>query len=152
MERNMPLNNSAQARIDHRRRVVASLRLRGLTQREITERLGEEGLINPKTDEPYDLATVNRDLKALKEEWKAGAREDLAELRGKHLAEIQEARRLAWKGEKLFYVLKGLEQEAALLALNASSGEDLAKKALEYLDLYDKARTDAEKRVADMSE
>ncbi len=45
----MALNSSKKAVIKHRREAVAKLRLRGLTQREIVDKLTSEGLVNPET-------------------------------------------------------------------------------------------------------
>lgn len=49
--------------IADKRRRVAALMLRGLTQREITTALpmGDQPIVNPDTGETYDLSTVNRD-------------------------------------------------------------------------------------------
>jgi hypothetical protein len=120
----MPRNNSGQLHIDQRRRQVAAMRLRHMTQREIADALPRAGIVNPKTGQPYDLAQVNRDLKALKEEWRQGAQEDLATMRGEHHAEILEARRKAWADGKLYYVFEGLRQEADLLGLKMVPEQD----------------------------
>lgn len=120
----MPANNSNKLRIDRRRRQVAAMRLRGLTQREIAEGLGRMGITNPSTGRPYDLAQVNRDIKSLREQWRAEALEDVSEARGQHLAEVREARREAWQDKKLFYVYEGLRQEADLLGLRVEPQRD----------------------------
>lgn len=117
---------------------MAKWRLRHLTQNEIAEKLAE-------TDTPGSVATVNRDIKVLEAQWRASSLIDFAQLKANHLAELREARKVAWEGEKpkLFYVLKSLEQEARVLGLEDHSGEDIAEKARVYLDLLDKARSDA---------
>lgn len=114
-----PKNKAYTAHRDARRRKVAGLRLRGLTQQEIAGLLprGDEPILNPKTGEPYDLATVNRDLKHLEAEWKAQAAGDIAELKGNHLAELREVRRRAWQGTQLNTVMRSLEHEARVLGI-----------------------------------
>ena len=114
-------NNSNDAHVARRRRKVAALRLRGLTQREIVRLLplGDDPIKNPRTGDPYDLATVCRDLKALRDEWREGAVGDVATVKGAHLAELREARRQAWASGDLSAVLRGLGQEADLLGLHA---------------------------------
>lgn len=102
-----------------RRRKVAALRMRHLTQREIATMLPVEPnpIVSDVTGEPYDLATISRDLKHIEEQWRKDAIEDLTVLKGKHVAELREVRRAAWQQNKLFYVLKALEQEAKVLGL-----------------------------------
>lgn len=149
----MTPNNYKSAIRDERRRRVARLRLRGLTQREIMAGLAEQGILNPDTGAAYELGTINRDLKAIEAEWKSEAVGDIAQHKGNHLAELKETRRVAWadkKGPKLFYVLKSLEQEARVLGLDdPDPGEDIARKARVYMDLLEKAQADA---LLDMSE
>lgn len=102
-----------------RRRRVARLRLRGLTQREIVKALprGDDPLLNPDTGKPYELATVCRDLKAIQAEWRASYVEDIGEHKARHLAELREVRRAAWSATELGRVLKSLAQEAQILGL-----------------------------------
>ena len=95
--------------IDKRRNMVASLLARGMTQIEITNQLGAQYiirdgqerpnpsyLINPITSEPFDKATINRDVQYLRKQWRENAEEVIEELLSKQLAEIREARRVAW--------------------------------------------------------
>jgi hypothetical protein len=122
MRWNVTLNNSNRTKIDVRRRRVAEMRLRHLTQREIAEEL-------QKTDTPGSVATVNRDIKHLEQQWKAEAVRDTGILKGNHVAELREARRTAWQGRngkpELFYIMKGLEQEARVLRLEEQDIADL---------------------------
>lgn len=143
----MPRNNSTKMGIERRRRAVAALRLRHLTQREIVDALAKQGFRNPNTEKPYELGTVNSDLKALEAEWRASALGDITQHKGNHVAELTEVRRKAWQDNKLFYVLKSLEQEARVLGLEATE-KDPTDDILKYLDLVDKATSDVE----DMSE
>lgn len=121
----MALNNSNQAHIDRRRRWVARLRLRGMTQREIVDRLPliEEGgyttgILNPRTLKPYALGTVNSDLKAMAKLWREAAAQDIKVHKARQMAELAEVRRAAWAKGHLTSVLRGLLQEAKLLGLN----------------------------------
>jgi DeoR/GlpR family transcriptional regulator of sugar metabolism len=134
--------STKKSKLDARRRTVASLRLRHLTEREISEKLEE-------TETPASPATVHRDIKYLEAQWKAESRRDIAELKANHLAELKEARRVAWEGQngkpQLFYVLKSLEQEARVAGLEEKdAGEEIAEKARVYLDLLAKVHQDAE--------
>lgn len=114
----MTLNNSQQAIIDHRRRRVAHHRLRGRTQREIIVALAAEGTLNPETGGAWGLGTINRDLKALEDEWRAEALADLTGHKALMLAELRETARTAWEGGDLAIVLRSLKQQAELLGLD----------------------------------
>lgn len=115
----MPWNNSKQAIIDNRRRQVAILRLRGLTQREIVATLEKQGAINPDTAEPWALGTINSDLKALDNEWREAAAAAIDEHKARQLAELNEVRRAAWGAKDLATVLKVIKQEADIIGTNA---------------------------------
>lgn len=109
----MARNTSRSERIAERRRRVAALRLMGMTQREIAD------------DVDVGLATVNRDLKALTEEWRAEALQDVGEHTAYVLAEIREARRQCWAEGDIDGVYKGLKQERDLLGLDAPKRVDV---------------------------
>lgn len=123
----MGRNTSYDVHIDRRRREVAALRLRKYTQVEITEELPKRGIVNPKTGKGYDLAQINRDLKAIQTQWKSDAKRDMGTLKAEHLAELKEVRREAWNDKKprLFYVLKSLEQEARVAGLEEQDITDM---------------------------
>lgn len=111
-------NGSQQAIIDHRRRQVAYLRLRGATQREIESGLAAQGIINPDTRQPWSLGTINSDIKAMEREWKEAAQKDISEHKARMLAELEETKRAAWAGKDLSIVLRALKQEAELFGLD----------------------------------
>ena len=108
----MALNTSNRDMVIKRREMVAQLRARGLTQREIVEALPRPnklangtivpGITKPNGD-PYSLATVNADLKALQDEWREQARQDTDLVMGELLAELRQVKRAAWaeKNHKL---------------------------------------------------
>ena len=115
----MALNNSVQSSIDSRRRLVAGMRLRHLTQREIVAKLEELGIRNPDTGEPYSLGTINSDVKALRRQWKEEAARDTGELMADVRAELVEVRQRAWTDGELAIILRSLKQECDLLGLDA---------------------------------
>lgn len=145
----MALNASGQAAADHRRRMVASFRLRGLTQREIVEALVGEGCLNPKTGEAWSLGIVNRDLQALSDAWKREAAGQTAELKARNLAELRELRRMAWEDKKHYAILQGLKQEAELLGLEKGAVDEIGKLAETFLAGADTVR---KMEVPDLSE
>jgi hypothetical protein len=116
---------------DIRRRHVASMTLRGLTQREIVQALPGFGVLNPGTGKPYSLGTVNSDLQHLRGEWRERAARDTADLKAQVLAELREARRAAWTDREINLVLRGLKQEAELLGLEAPAKLDLRVEDLD---------------------
>ena len=91
----MALNGSNGDRIRHRRQIVARLRLRGGTVTEIVEALAsvQVNITNPDTGRPYSRGTIANDLKVLRKQWTDSALADTAELKGRELAELREARR-----------------------------------------------------------
>jgi len=101
-----------------RRREVARLRLRGMTQREIHRALAREqddgGMVNPSTGNPYSLGTINADCQRLDALWKEEASADMAEMVARQLAELREARRVAWNQEDASEVRLNVMAEADL--------------------------------------
>jgi len=122
----MPRNTSKQEQLDQRRRVVAALRLRGLTQREIVAALPERGILNPNTGKPYTLPQINRDLKVLRDEWREAAAADMADLKAQQLAELREARRRAWGDADMSEVRLNLKQEIELTGTEAPKKTEIS--------------------------
>lgn len=114
----------ARKLIDARRERVAQLHLRGLTQREIVAALEQQGMMNPETGKPYNVMTVNRDLQALKKQWRANAAQDIALHKALQAAEITEVIRAAWAAKELTTVMKALERQAKLLGLDVPTRID----------------------------
>lgn len=102
-----------------RRERVASLVARGLTQREITAALAKPiadgGIRNPDTLEPFDLATINRDLQAIRKENRERTAEAIDTHQARQYAEIQEIKRAAWASKNPQLALAALEKEMKLL-------------------------------------
>ncbi len=114
-----------------RRRRVAALVLRGLTQREIVLALADpsssEGcLTNPESGKPFSLATIHRDIVALREQWLAESLADIQSHKSGVLAELTEVKRAGWVEADLNVVLRALSQQAKLLGLNEPEGVDLS--------------------------
>lgn len=149
----MALNNSKQDIVLLRRERVAQLRARGLTQREITAALAKPpdsgGLRNPDTNAPYDLSTINGDIKALRKDWQARAAEITSAHRADQLAEIAQLKREAWLAKKYDLVLRALEREAKLLGtdapqknININVPEDVLQALLDRLEAAGMSATD----------
>ena len=102
-----------------RRRKVAALRLRGMTEREIHAKLSEDpekdGLRNPQTGNPYSLGTIHNDCVAIQKMWRMEMMAELQEHRSREVAELREARRAAWQGDDLGEVRLNISLEADLL-------------------------------------
>lgn len=102
-----------------RRRRVAYLRLRGMSQREIQEVLSlppdQEGLRNPRTGKPFSLGTINGDCQAIEAQWHEEMMRELSAHREREVAELREARRAAWEQKDMGEVRLNISLEADLL-------------------------------------
>lgn len=126
--------------ITKRRELVARLRVRGLTMREIVNALaapGDSQFINPQSDQPFTLDTIKHDCHALDKQWRERAGVTIAEHKARHYIELQEVKRAGWKALDLASVLRALKQEADLLGLDAPKQLDIniiRKRAQEIAD------------------
>lgn len=77
----MPVARSTKLQMLKRRRLVARLYLRKMTQQQIADKLG------------YERSTISRDLKFLRKLWMKEAVADIDERRGRELAELEEMER-----------------------------------------------------------
>lgn len=111
----MALNGSPADTIIRRRENIARLRLRGLSQREIVVMLAKL----PEDPMTISVATVNRDLKILRAEWRANAAEAIEERKGRQLAEIDEAKRRAWADGDLQALARFLKLESDIFGTAA---------------------------------
>lgn len=105
--------------IDRRRQLVAQMRLRGLTVREIVAALIEARQANPTTGAPWSVGTVQSDLTALSEQWRTDAKQDTAELKGKTYGRLEEIIREAFREKDLSRALDAIKQERDLFGLDA---------------------------------
>lgn len=120
-----------QAAIDKRREIVASLAARGMRQIEITNQLSspiikrrENGqmkeydnpsyMINPESGEPWDKSTINRDIAALRAQWRKAALVDSDDYFGAQMAELEEVKRRMWAKDDMWGVARAIELEVKL--------------------------------------
>jgi hypothetical protein len=108
----------ARPDIEARRRMVASMMVQGFHLDAITKGISTQ-FTNPKTQQPYKRDAVARDMRELKAQWCAEAKADIAELRGRQLAELAELKRKAWTKDDLSEVRMLMDREAKLLGLDA---------------------------------
>jgi len=120
----MALNGSKQSIIGHRRQLVARLRLRGLSQRDIVEALPKQTL-NGDTGKPWAAGTIHYDVKAIEEAWRESAQIDIAQHKANVLAELEEVKRRAWASTDMGTVLKAIAQQRALMGLDAPAKTDV---------------------------
>lgn len=124
----MALNASDQAIIDHRRELVARARLRGLSQREIVAGLAKAECVNPDTNEPWSLGTINGDIKAMQGQWRREAAKSVTTHKARQMAELAEARRQAWANNDVANVLRAIGQEMDLLGTEAPKKQEVTGK------------------------
>lgn len=96
-----------------RREAVAALRARHLTQRQIVESLRK---LTPPIE--ASLATINRDLRYLRDGWKKKAAESIEDWIADELADLDELERVAWREKRYELVLKIKERKAKLLGMD----------------------------------
>lgn len=96
-----------------RREAIAAMRARGLTQRQI-----RDSLLNMKPPIEVSIATVNRDLKIIRAEWKQKATESIDEWIASELADLDELEKHAWREKRYDLVLKIKDRRAKLLGLD----------------------------------
>lgn len=72
---------------------------RGMTQAEITRQLSSrmkaDGSRNPKTNQPYDKATICRDVKVIRNEWRENTLRDTDAWLAEEMTALREARCVA---------------------------------------------------------
>lgn len=108
--------------VAHRREIVARLRIRGLSMREIVAALsrpGDSQLLNPNSGEPFTLDTVKADCHSLDKEWRARTAREIDEHKAHVFITLQEVKRRGWQDGDMNVVLRALKQEAELLGLDA---------------------------------
>lgn len=102
-----------------RREYVATLRNKLYTQPQILDTMADPTsdyyIENPQTGKPFSMGTIFNDLAFLKEQSIENAKKEFEEYKALQLAEIREARRLAWqKPTDLKMVAKFMELEMKL--------------------------------------
>lgn len=130
----MTLNSSGEAVIAKRRVLVASLRLKGYSQRQIWQALayggrdGEGRYVNPNTGEPFSLGTINADIKALEQEWRTEASRDTDIHRARQLSEIQAIKSMAFIKQNPMLALRAIDLEMKLLGTSAPARSEVTVK------------------------
>ena len=110
---------NARKLIAARRERVASLRLRGLTEREIVAALEQQNFINPETGKAYSTGCIAKDILALQKQWLANAARDISEHKSEQLAELRELSRRNWAKDDLAEVRACLTLAARILGTPA---------------------------------
>lgn len=131
-----------------RRLIARTLRNRGLTQHEIAELMSKPAvmkkdkevvneyyLVNPITGEPFDRATISRDLAYIRDEFRKQTQQKHEEWVNDQLAQIEEVKRQAWKNNDLFTVLRALKQESELLGLDAPTKTHISGEITDLIDI-----------------
>ena len=112
------MNTSHEGVMERRRTMVSGLLLRGLTQREIQTALAGKGGVLNGDNKPWSIATVNRDVQAVKLAWQREYASDYNTHVARMLAEYREVRRQAWRDKDLGTVLKCCVLECKLIGLD----------------------------------
>ena len=120
----MALNTANEAIEARRLELVAGLRLRGRTQREIQQALATQ-LVNPASGEPYSLGTINGDIKKLEKQWRKSAAASIEEHKARQIAEIAEVKRAAWMDKDPSTVLRAIDLEANIIGTKAAVRSEL---------------------------
>ena len=120
----MALNTAHDVIEAKRLELVAALRLRGRTQREIQQALAGQ-MLNPATNESYSLGTINGDIKRLEKQWRKAAADTIEEHKARQVAEIAEVKRQAWTDKDTGAVLRAIDLEANILGTKAAVRSDI---------------------------
>lgn len=102
-----------------RREIIARLRARRLTVRQITEALALPpfNIVNPKTGKPYSFNQVQYDLQKIRAMWRKSIEQSAKNSCAAILHELNEIKRRAWELDNLQIVLQACKQEADLRGL-----------------------------------
>ena len=101
-----------------RQKVVSGAKLRGMKSADIVIFLAEKEILNPRTGEPWSVATIDKDIRRLEESWKDEMSNNISQHRARILAELHEVKAASWQAGKLNLVLRAIDQETDLLGLN----------------------------------
>jgi membrane peptidoglycan carboxypeptidase len=110
---------------DRRRQLVASLMVRNprISRRQITEVLArperEGGMRNPTTKKPWSLATIQKDVQFILEEWREARLASADEWIAQELATYEELQIQAWRNNDLAEVRRVSVERRKLLGLDA---------------------------------
>ena len=118
----MILNKKREIRTDQRRKIVASMLLRApkITQREIRDRLADEGFYNPDTKKPYALGTINSDVQYLQDQWREEAQENISQWKGLQIEQLNEVIRQAWRDGDLRTIISAIKVQSDIIGTKAA--------------------------------
>lgn len=111
-----------------RQLAVAGELARGRSEREIRDALDGQGNVNPRTGAPWSLGIIHRDCEELQAQWRAEAAAAIADVKGRQLAEIREARRMAWRLADVNQVRQLLKLEMELMGTEAPRRQEVMGK------------------------
>ena len=121
------LNTSNKMVVLRRREMVATLRCRGRTQREIQEILSKDARFhNPKTRTPWSLGTINADIQKLEADWRIQAFRTIDDHKSLVLAELEAVKKAAWDAKNFKAILTALKGKRDLLGLDAPKRSELS--------------------------
>ena len=117
------MKRTKQSVIDFRRSLVARLRVRGMSQREIQVRLathGDDGRLPTSNPEgkPWSLGTINRDCMELDKQWRKEAAKEIAQHKAEINAELAELKRFGWQHNDPKTVSDAIKQQRAMFGLD----------------------------------
>jgi len=117
--------------IAQRRQAVASLKLRGLSYREIvlalpnTRGIDQQPIIDHRHNKPWSQGTVHSDVKAIEAEWMANAVADISTHKARLNAEIEEVKRVAWGEKDTDIILKAIDQQRKIHGIDAPRKQEI---------------------------
>lgn len=121
-------NGSTREVKAYRQLEVSRLRVKGLSIREIQSVMATDGQVNPQTTAPWSVGIIQRDCRELEKAWKSAAAADIAAAKGRQLAEIQEAKRTAWRLVDVNQVRQLIKLEMELLGTEAAKMVEVGGK------------------------
>jgi hypothetical protein len=133
----MGMNNSKKTIIEQRRALVAGLRLKGRTQREIINNLTDNGFVNPKSNKPWSLGLINSDIEKIEQKWQEESVRDISKHKARQLAEINEIKKFAWTTKEYAIILKAIDQEANILGTKAAIRQEHTGKDGNPMEITD---------------
>jgi len=123
----MGRSNARQVAIERRQSFIAALLVQNpyLTYRQIYSLLAGDvargGLRNPRTNKPYSLGIIHKDVHEIREGWRQSALKDTDEWVAEILADYREIKKLAYAKGDLQTVLRVLGDTRRMLGLDAPS-------------------------------
>lgn len=150
--------SSDKARIEYRRRAVEAMSNRGARLYEIVDELEKQGIVNPKNGKPYSVMTVSRDLKENTQRWMEETVQERGLHKARELAELREARRVAWSQKDMGEVRLNLLAEMKLLGtdepirLEVDWQQEAREAGLDPADVFERYVQAAASALADSAE